>query len=374
MKNKHSYKIGYDAKRIFHNTTGLGNYSRDLVRVLADFYPDNEYVLYNPKPKKVHRLELSSNMREVLPDSKFWKKFSSIWRQKAISKQITDDKIDIYHGLSGELPAALPSKVKKVVTIHDLIFVRYPELYSFFDRKIHFKKFANACKVADKIIAISEQTKKDVVEFLKVDPNKIEVIYQGCHHIFKEKQSEQTKELLIKKYNLPKEFILNVGTIEARKNALSIVEAIKNVDVSLVIVGRKTKYYQQMQAFIDENSMQHKVFFLEGLTLQELSTLYQLAMFTVYPSVFEGFGIPIIESLYSKTPVITTKGGVFPEAGGPNSIYVNTSNVDELSNAIKELLISEEKRKIIADKGFGFVQKFNDELIAKNMMSVYEKM
>lgn len=373
MDNKHTYKIGYDAKRVFHNTTGLGNYSRDLIRILAEFYPDNKYVLYNPKPKKVHRLELSSNMEEVLPASKFWKKFSSIWRQKAISKQIIDDKIDIYHGLSGELPLGLPSKVNKVVTIHDLIFVRYPELYSFFDRKIHFKKFANACKAADKIIAISEQTKQDIVKFLKVDPNKIEVIYQGCHAVFKERIHKNERDLVLEKYNLPKEFILNVGTVEARKNALAIVKAIKNIDTNLVIVGRKTKYCQQIQAFINENSMQHKVFFLEGLKLQEIASLYQAALLTVYPSIFEGFGIPIIESLYSKTPVITTKGGVFPEAGGPNSIYVNTKDVGELSNAIKDLLTSEEKRKIIADKGFEFVQKFNDDVIASNMMNFYEK-
>lgn len=366
-------RISYDAKRIFHNATGLGNYGRDLVRILSKLYPDNEYVLYNPKPKKVHRLELSSNMTEVLPNSKFWRKFSSIWRQKPISKQIISDNINIHHGLSGELPRGLPPTIKKVVTIHDLIFVRFPHLYSFFDRKIHFAKFKYACTVADKVIAISEQTKQDIIDFLKIDASKIEVIYQGCHNVFKEVINLEERETVLKKYNLPKNFILNVGTIEERKNALTIVKAIKNIDTNLVIVGRKTNYYQKIRTFIDKNSLQNRVFFLEGLTLREIASLYQSALLTVYPSIFEGFGIPIIESLYSKTPVITTQGGVFPEAGGEHSVYLqNPLGENEMKTVIEDLLSSEEKRTEIAQKGFEFVQKFDDKQIAENVINLYK--
>lgn len=365
-------KIGYDAKRIFHNTTGLGNYSRDLVRILAEFYPNNEYFLYNPKVKKVERLQLTSNMKEVLPKHKIWKIFSSIWRQKPVSKQILKDNIEIFHGLSGELPRGLPTTIKKVVTIHDLIFVRYPKLYSFFDRKVHFKKFQYACTVADKVIAVSEQTKRDIIEFLKIDASKIEVVYQGCHNVFKETIPEKEKKEILKKYQLPKKFILNVGTVEERKNVLSAVKAIKDIDTNLVIVGRKTNYYQKIKEFISTNSIEHKVFFLEGITLREIATLYQSALLTVYPSIFEGFGIPIIESLYCKTPVITSKGGVFPEAGGAGAVYVDSCNIKEFKNAIESLLSSEEKRNLIAQKGFEFVQKFNDEQIAENIMGLYQ--
>ncbi len=363
--------IGFDAKRIFHNTTGLGNYSRDLVRILANFYPNNTYFLYNPKPKKVKRFQLTYNMKEVLPNTAFWRKLSSIWRQKPISKQIKNDKIALFHGLSGELPRGLPKNIKKIVTVHDLIFVRYPNLYSFFDRKMHFRKFKHACDIADKVIAISEQTKKDIINYLKIDASKIEVVYQGCHHIFKEIISAEERKSVIEKHNLPNNFILNVGTVEERKNALLIVKAIKDIDTNLVIVGNKTAYYQKIKKFIDTHKLQHKVFFLEGLTLRELASLYQSALLTVYPSIFEGFGIPIIESLYSKTPVITTKGGVFPEAGGKHSIYINPNDVNELSDAIKSLLTSEKKRNEIAEKGFEFVQKFNDDIIAKSIMKVY---
>lgn len=367
-------KVGFDAKRIFHNTTGLGNYSRDLVSILSKFSPENEYVLYNPKPKKVTRLHLRDNMKEVLPEGMVWKKLSSLWRQRAVSKQIKRDGIALYHGLSGELPRGLEnSTVKTVVTIHDLIFMRYPKLYSFFDRKIHYSKFLYAARTADRVIAISEQTKRDIMAFLKIPEEKITVIYQGCNEAFKQVRGEAEKTALRAKLNLPEAFVLNVGTIEERKNALSVVKAMKNQDIPLVIVGKKTDYYQQIAAYIGKEGMEDRVQFLEGLSLDELATLYQMATVFVYPSIFEGFGIPIIEALYSQTPVITSNSGVFPEAGGPHSAYVDPYDSEELAKMIKKLVASPADRAEMITKGREFVQKFDDAVIAKNLNRLYEE-
>ncbi len=367
-------RIGFDAKRAFHNTTGLGNYSRDLIRILYEYFPEEDYYLYTTKPKKVDRLD-GSKFTEVLPHSKFWKKFSSIWRQGPVTRQIEKDSIELYHGLSGEIPRNLKKTgAKSVVTIHDLIFVRYPKLYSFFDRKIHFNKFKYAVNHADKIIAISEQTKRDIVKFLKIDPSKITVIYQGCHAVFKEEASEIQRMAVKQKYNLPDQFILNVGTIEERKNLLSIVKAIKDIDICLVVAGRKTNYFDTVQEYIETHQLQDKVKFLESVVLKDLAILYQMAEIFVYPSIFEGFGIPIIEALYSKTPVVTTKGGVFPEAGGPNSIYVEPNNIKQLTIEIDALLQDKLRRKQIAEKSYAFVQKFNDEGIANAIMNLYKQL
>ncbi len=368
-------KIGYDAKRIFHNATGLGNFSRDLLRTLSKFYPKNDYFLYNPKIKRNQCLELSKEMKEVLPKSKIWKKLSSIWRQGPITKQLLQDKIKIYHGLTGEIPRGIEkTSIKTVVTIHDLIFVRYPELYSFVDRKIYFKKILFAVQNANRIVAISEQTKKDIINFLKVDSKKIDVIYQGCHAVFKESQTAVYKKTVIEKFNLPDCFILNVGTIEKRKNLLTLVKSIKNVDVSLIVVGKKTPYYREIHAYIKENNLKNKIYFLEGVSLQELASLYQIATIFVYPSVFEGFGIPIIEALYSKTPVITSINGVFSEAGGENSTYVAPLNVNDLRDAIVNLLSSKTKRDKMSILGYEFVQKFNNQNIADSYMKLYNNL
>jgi len=366
-------RIGFDAKRAFHNGTGLGNYSRDLLRILSTYYPENTYFLYNPKKAKQLRYALADNNMEVLPKSKFWKKFSSIWRQKAIVKQLVEDKIEVYHGLSGELPRGIDkTNIKTIVTIHDLIFVRYPKLYTYFDRKIHFNKFKYAAEVADVVIAISEQTKKDIVTFLKINPDKIKVVYQGCAAAFKKEHRNEKLTNIREKYNLPKDFILNVGTIEERKNLLHLVKAIKNIDTKLVVVGGdKSDYAKKVKEYVIANNLSHKVQFLKNVPLDELAVFYTLAKVFVYPSIFEGFGIPIIEALYSKTAVITSKDGCFSEAGGENSLYINPQSVEEIAKAIKLVLENPLQQEEMEKKGWQYAQRFNDDAIVKNVYALY---
>lgn len=366
-------KIGFDAKRIYHNTTGLGNYGRDLVKILSAFFPNNLYFLYNPFSKKVDRLPQNENIKEKLPKRKIWKLLSFLWRQGPIINQLVDDKIDVFHGLSGEIPRGIEkTSIKTVVTIHDLIFIRYPKLYSYIDRIIHIRKVKFAAKNSNKIIAISEQTKKDIIDFLKIDSTKIEVIYQGCHETFKVEKSIEFRKIVKEKYKLPEQFILNVGAINERKNILTLIKSIENIETTLIIVGVKTSYYKVLNNYINENNLQKKVFFLENVTMDELSAIYQMATIFVYPSIFEGFGIPIIEALYSKIPVITSKGGCFEEAGGPNSIYVNSFNTPGFSREINRLLNDSQLRKKLAELGVDYVQKFNDIEISKNIIKVYE--
>lgn len=362
-------KIAFDAKRFFHNTSGLGNYSRDLVRILSKYFPENEYILLN-KNKSERGYDILENPNiHFVETSK-----GSMSRQLKMGKDAQKQNADIFHGLSGELPLKWDKKpIKKIVTIHDLIFLRYPQYYSFFDRKIHFWKFKKAANSADKIIAISEQTKRDIIKYLKVPENKIEVIYQGCHQAFKEQQShdfiQQTKE----KFNLPERFILNVGTIENRKNLFNVVKAIKDTEIPLVVVGKKTKYYQKIANFIQKNEMEKQVHFLEGVSMDELAVIYKLADIFAYPSLFEGFGIPVIEALFSKTVTITSNTSCLPEAGGTDSVYIDPNNYLDIQSKIKFLWDNEAERKRRADKGFEFVQKFNDEPIAQELMNVYRK-
>ena len=367
--------IGFEEKRVFHNKTGLGNYSRDLVRVLATYFPKNNYFLYNPKEyKKALFVSNNTNVFEKKPVSKFNQKFATLWRQKAVVKDLSKDNISIYHGLSGELPIGLQKKgIKSVVTIHDLIFVRYPNLYSFFDRKIHFYKFKKAAERANLIIAISEQTKKDIVSYLHINPNKIKVIYQGCQDVFKKKYSDEDKLLVSKKYNLPNTFVLNVGTIEERKNALTIVKAIKRLDIDLVLIGKETDYTQKIHQYIAENKLEKRVHFLKCLTSEELAIIYQLAVVFVYPSIFEGFGIPIIEALYSETPVITNKTGVFSEAAGPNSLYIEPFDDKDLAHKITSILNDSELASKMKQEGLKFAQRFNDDVIAADVMNCYQQ-
>lgn len=362
-------KIAYDAKRIFSSWSGLGNYSRDLVRVLASYFPDNQYLLFNKKKSERGEAILK------LPNVTFIQTTKGMLsRQLKTGIDAQNNGAEIFHGLSGELPLRWNSKpIKKVVTIHDLIFERYPEYYTWIDRKIHFWKFKKAALSADKIIAISQQTKQDIIHYLKVPENKVEVVYQGCHAGFKEKQSEEILNQIKEKFNLPEKFLLNVGTIEPRKNLLNVVKALKDSKIPLVVVVTiKQKYFSSIEKEIRKGKVE--VQFLSGVSMDELAGIYKLAEIFIYPSFFEGFGIPVIEALFSETVVITSNTSCLPEAGGPDSVYVNPENVDDIRAKINFLWDNESERKRRAEKGLRFVQKFNDEVIADEVMKVYKSL
>ncbi|MDP9959615.1 glycosyltransferase family 4 protein [Chryseobacterium lathyri] len=362
-------KIAFDAKRFFHNTSGLGNYSRDLVRMLSQYYPENEYLLLNKNSSERGREILEKSNVRFVETSK-----GSLSRQLKMGKDAQKQGAEIFHGLSGELPLKWGKEpIKKIVTIHDLIFMRYPQYYSFFDRKIHLWKFKKAAASADKIIAISEQTKRDIITYLKVPESKIEVIYQGCHKAFKEQQSNEFIQEVKDKFKLPERYILNVGTIEDRKNLLNIVKGISGTDIPLVVVGRKTAYYKKIEAFIKKSKMEKQVIFLEGVSMDELAVIYKLADIFVYPSFFEGFGIPVIEALFSKTVTITSNASCLPEAGGKDSVYIDPANYLDIGAKIKFLWENESERKRRAEKSFEFVQKFNDGPIAAQLINLYKK-
>jgi len=171
-------KIGFDAKRAFYNKSGLGNYSRSTIELLTKYYPSHEYVLYTPSTEDAIKFNIPEKVKTFEPIRFFNKVFKSYWRTFQISNRISEHKLDVYHGLSGELPnkAHKKANTKLIVTIHDLIFLRFPELYKPIDRKFYYQKAKYACEIADRIIAISEQTKSDIIQFLGVEESKIDVV------------------------------------------------------------------------------------------------------------------------------------------------------------------------------------------------------
>ena len=362
-------KIAFDGKRFFSNASGLGNYSRDLVRILAIYFPENRYILFNKNQSERGKEILNLPNLSFRVVSK-----GNLSRQFKMGKDAQNADADIFHGLSGELPLKWNNKsIKKVVTIHDLIFLRFPQYYSFFDRKIHFWKFGKAAEQADLIIAISEQTKRDIIKYLKVPESKIRVVYQGCHQSFKEIQSPEFLNSVKEKFNLPEKFVLNVGTIEERKNLLNIVKAVNGTEIPLVVIGKKTKYFNKVQKFIEKNKLLNQVIFLENVSMEDLAAIYKLSKIFVYPSFFEGFGIPVIEALFSGTAVITGNTSSLPEAGGPESLYVNPYQMEDLKSKILFLWNNKAERKRRAEKGLEYVQRFTDENIARELMNVYSE-
>jgi len=367
-------RIGFDAKRAFFNYSGLGNYSRNIIQYLRLYYPDNEYFLYVPRRSPVPSIHDSQGENIKYPDSLLSRSFPSIWRSYLLPGRLDSDKIDLYHGLSNEIPFGIHKyNIKSIVTIHDLIFLRYPEWYNSIDRKIYRTKTLYSCRNANRIIAVSNQTKSDIVEFYKVSPEKIDVIYQGCDPKFYGQSSQLLKEEILKKYNLSPGYLLSVGTVEKRKNLLNVVKAIHEgkIDVPLVVIGMQTSYTKIVKDYIALHQIKN-IRFLENVSNEDLPPLYQMASLFIYPSIFEGFGIPILEALYSKVPVITTSGGCFSEAGGEHSIYIDPENIEQIADSIKKVLNNNDLRLKMIIKGYDHALKFNDKAIAHNIYSVYK--
>lgn len=368
-------RIGYDGKRAVNNLTGLGNYSRWLIDHLAQQFPENQYLVYSPKAGNAKKFSLFNrlNVHVVTPNEQSTK---LLWRSFGIKKQLVADQIDLFHGLSHEIPFRIQlTKIKSIVTIHDLIFLRKPAYYKFIDRKIYKFKSKYACTHADKIIAISEQTKQDIVALYQIDPAKIEVIYQSCDDSFKQEVSPAAKEEVSNKYQLPKQYILNIGTIEERKNLLLLIRALPQIDkaYSLVVIGKTTAYTTLVMEEIKRLQLEDRVHFLKNIPFSELPAIYQMASTFIYPSFYEGFGIPIIEALYGKVPVIAATGSCLEEAGGPNSIYVDPNDVTSLAQATNKVLHDQQLQEHMKKEGLLYVQKFNNDVLSKQLMNCYLK-
>ncbi|MGL5319058.1 MAG: glycosyltransferase family 4 protein, partial [Bacteroidales bacterium] len=268
------------------------------------------------------------------------------------------------------------SGIKSVVTIHDLIFLRYPEYYKPIDRLIYKYKFRRACQKADRIIAVSEMTKRDIVSFFEIPAEKIDVVYQGCDNSFKTPVSEQFKSTIRSIYGLPEKYILSVGTIEARKNLLLAVKALKETGKKyhLVALGKPTPYLNKVKEFVEENGMEDQVTFLHNVPFAHLPAIYQSASLFVYPSFFEGFGIPIIEALHSGIPVIGATGSCLEEAGGAHSAYVDPNDPKEMARLMEDILNDPIRQRWMIQKGLEHVSKFEEENIAIELQEVYSKL
>ena len=379
--------IGFDAKRAYHNGTGLGHYSRTLVNSLSEYYPEHHYYLFNPKQSDRFQLT-GNNCYEILPQGLLNKIFSAAWRSSWVKNDLQKLKIDLYHGLSHEIPVGIKKTgCKSVVTIHDLIHERFPDQYNAIDVKIYSKKFRYACENAGQVIAISEQTKRDIVEFYKTPEEKITVCYQSCNPAFGKAVSEEEKRKIKTQYGLPEKFFLYVGSIIERKNLLNICKAIfllrNELDIPLVVIGDGGKYKQQVKEYIKQNGIENSIIFLSENSSAKSSlsfksaidfpAIYQSAIAMIYPSFFEGFGIPVIEALWSKLPVITSNVSCLPEAGGEGAYYVNPSNADEIAAGMRKIYNDKKLAASMIEKGWEYAQKFTQQKSAASVMDVYKR-
>lgn len=379
--------IGYDAKRIVRNATGLGSYSRTLVNDLslagADslsmrlYAPDegrddlrqqvvtrpNVHFCYPSSPLATHRSPLTSL-------------YTKYWRSQAIVDDLERDGVHLFHGLSGELPSGLRrAGIPSIVTIHDLIFLRHPEYYHWLDAKLYAWKFRQTIREADHIIAISECTKRDIMHFGHVPEEKISVIYQSFAPRFKVPPSSPQGGVSLPQVGVQRgsSYILSVGTIEERKNVLLAVKALEYLpeNLSLVLVGRSTDYAKTVRKYADHHGLGRRVVMRHDVTNDELPQLYAGAEAFVYPSRYEGFGIPIIEAISMGLPVVAATGSCLEEAGGPHSLYVSPDDAEGLAAAVHSVLRGTSGREERINRCRDYIRRFEGQDVAQQVIRLY---
>ena len=365
--------IGFDAKRIVRNGTGLGSYGRTLVNDLAALPADQQLRLYAPdkgcddlRQQVVER----PNVQFCYPAPSHLPFYKQLWRTRRIVDDLVADGVQVFHGLSGELPIGLrQAGIKSVVTIHDLIFMRHPEWYNRIDTKIYTWKFRQTIREADRIIAISERTRQDIMELGGVSKDRISLIYQSFAPRFSMTASEQSKAAVKAHYQLPERFVLSVGTIERRKNLRLAAEAIGLLpaDVHLVAVGRQTDYAHELPK-------SNRVHLLSGVDDAALAAIYALAEVFVYPSRYEGFGIPIIEAIATGLPVVACTGSCLEEAGGPDSLYVGPDDVQGMAEALRAVLHGADGRDERIARSRQYIRRFHGTDVAGQVRAIYEEL
>ena len=380
--------IGYDGKRAFQNKTGLGNFSRSLLSILNRYFPQLQYTLFAPKKTNLFDIDSYHNFQTIQPQNFFYKKLPSLWRRIGIVKQIDQAHLDIYHGLSNELPKNIEKlNIKTVVTIHDLIFERFPKTYHLDERYTHRWKIKRACKIADAVIAISEQTKNDLIELYGVSPQKITVCYQSCNPIFEKTISEIEKNNVKKKYQLPDQYFLFVSSITARKNLIAICRAMiilkDTLATPLVIIGDGKIEKNEVKQLIKKNGIEHRLLFLNELSAAkedsftsaaDFPAIYQQALALVYPSIFEGFGLPILEAMWSGLPVICSSVSSMPEVAEDAALYFSPEDTNQLAQHLQAIASDQQLAKILKDKGREQAKKFSTENYANQIIKIYKSL
>ncbi len=365
-------KIGIITDAIDDGAAGIATYVRNLVEELHKLDKKNEYYLIH---HKLNKDSIYKNRNEIIIPIRnipFAREFRKLIE---IPFRLKNHKLDIVHETAQIGPFLFPTKYKKITTICDLVPLVVPETQPKFSIVHHKLALPIISKRNDKIITISESTKKDVNKKLNIDNEKIEVTLLAANKIFKPIKSRQ----VLKKNNLKENYLLCVGTLEPRKNILGLVKAFSKVlknnpNEHLIIVGRKGWKYREIFKLVKTKKLDDKITFLEEIDTKDLPALYSHAKMFVYPSLYEGFGLPPLEAMNCKCPVITSNNSSLPEVAKDAAILINPRNTKQLQNAIESLITNKRLRNKLIKLGLKQAKNFSWKDTARKTLKIYKSL
>ncbi|MDD4271897.1 MAG: glycosyltransferase family 1 protein [Patescibacteria group bacterium] len=373
-------KIGIDIRTLMDaRYSGVSEYALNLIKEILKLDNKNDYRLfYNCFGDCLNIPEFAGEKVKVVkynyPNKILNYLFFKFFNYPKIDKALNVDVFFMPHinfiGLSG--------RAKSIITIHDLSFLKYPEFFSrrknFWHKMINIKKLI---KRFDRVVAVSENTKRDIVELCGVSPDKIKVIYSGIGSEFKRIDADEKKLAEVKdKYKLPEKFILYLGTLEPRKNVDGIIRAYNKSrsnhelrDYALVIAGGRGWKFDEIYKEWEQSEFKNDIKFLDYIDSKDKVYLYNLAGVFVYPSFYEGFGFPPLEAMASGAPVIISYAASLPEVAGEAALMVNPYNISDIALAIEKVLTDANLRNKLIGRGLEQVKKFSWENTAKEYLS-----
>lgn len=363
-------RIGIEITAAVRQGGGIGRYVREMIRALAKSDAANRYQLFfaSPNPVPFPLFPLPSNFStRHLPFHDIW--LARLWHraQFPINVEWITGEIDLYHAPDFTLP---PTRARSVLTVHDLSFARDPDSAAPTLRAYLDKVVPRSVKRATHIIAVSQATKNDLVELYDTPQEKISVIYEGVDEKFKP-TNDASK---IKTYGVgDKPYILSVSTIQPRKNFKRLIQAFAQLptDFELVIAGGKGWMYDDIFAEAEKEGVRGRVRFIGFVPDDDLPALYSHAAMFAYPSLYEGFGLPLLEAMACGTPTLASNVSCLPEVAGGAAVTASPYDVDSLAEGLKHTLVNRDE---LIQKGFARASQFKWEAAARQLIDLYESL
>lgn len=375
-------KISLELQPCLKNKSGIGIYTYELIKRLQQ-YKDIKFTGHifnfinrNDISKDLDGIDIEKNICSLFP----YGVYRRIWHYIPIKYNwLFRDNADIYHFFNFIVPPRIKGKV--ITTIHDMTYELYPETMD----KRNLKRIKNDIQYSvdrsDKIITVSESSKNDIIKFLNVDESKIEIVYNGVdYEKFNESYTEDIKLIVRNKYNLPQNYILYMGTLEPRKNIDSIIEAFALIkkqkdfhNIKLVIAGKKGWLFEDIFNLVDKLNLKDHVIFTDYVDETDKPIIYNMAKLFVFPSLYEGFGIPVLEAMASSVPVITSNMSSLPEVAGDAAILVNPKDIEDIAKNMIKILSDDDLKNELVRKGYIQAQKFTWEASAEKLYNIYKE-
>jgi glycosyltransferase involved in cell wall biosynthesis len=380
LKNQKIKRIGIDARFYGPIGKGLGRYTKEIVDKVISLDKNNEYIIFLSRENFSDFNSENKNVKKVLADVKWY----TLAEQILMPYYILKENLNLMHFPHFNVPIYCP--VKFIVTIHDLILTKYPSqrastlspmIYKIKDLAYRII-IKNAIKKSEKIIAISEFTKQDIVGYFKVDENKIAVTYEGVSNDLLNNSETSETQAILNKYKLGKPYLLYVGNAYPHKNLEGLIDVIAKMNIAnlyLVLVGKDDYFYERVKEYAHSSGpINYNIIFPGFVPDEELSVLYKRAVAYIFPSLYEGFGLPPLEAMAHGCPVISSDRTSMPEILGDAAYYFDPEDEYDMENKILEIISDENLRRDLKIRGYEQFKKYCWEDCANKTMEIYNKL